>query len=565
MSFAQKIAYALIGLLVLVGSLIGLFSYQITYRQVEESAGIETVGCANITTGLFDTGDIERLVQGDTSGLAELETRLNWTVAHKPLFKESFLMSLDGTILAADENLKARGYQAGDAFHLSDKDRDMIMSMKHSVYTKVYSYDGAELLSGYGPIYKNHDPQQEIIGLMVINFDASIISDRTRDILMLPFIIGAIVFVVAVLFVYFFIHRMIRPLEKLSKQVERLAKGDLTVEPILVKSQDEVGRLTGSFAEMIFSLRNLITEVNDTSIQVASSSEQLSASAEQTGTVSEHTVDISQTLAQGAELQLQNLESGSMALHKMSERISHIAQHAVNVSGSAQQTSAASDQGALAIHSSMQQMATMEAKITDLASTIEELSGHSREVQGILDIMTEIAAETNLLALNASIEAARAGEYGSGFAVVASSVRKLAERSTSSAQQIAELVAQIVRRMELAGEEMGETVHEVKRGAVLVQQAGNSFEQIEEAAQSTAQAITDVSESVSMLAEGSDKLVASIDEIVQIANETVSSAQNLSASSQEQLASVQEVDASAALLSSLAEKLHGLIERFKVI
>ncbi|WP_059051222.1 methyl-accepting chemotaxis protein [Paenibacillus senegalimassiliensis] len=565
MSFAQKIAYALIGLLVLVGSLIGLFSYQITYRQVEESAGVETVGCANITTGLFDSGDIERLVQGDTSGLAELETRLNWTVAHKPLFKESFLMSLDGTILAADENVKARGYQAGDTFYFSDKDREMIASMKHSVYTKVYEYDGAKLLSGYGPIYKNHDPKQEIVGLMVINFDASIISDRTRDILLLPFMIGAIVFVLAVLFVYFFIHRMIRPLEKLSKQVERVAQGDLTVQPLLIKSEDEVGRLTRSFAEMISSLRELITEVNDTSMQVASSSEQLSASAEQTGTASEHSVNISQALAQGAELQLQNLESGSMALHEMSSRIGHIAQHAVNVSGSAQQASSASDQGALAIRSSMQQMATMESKIVDLSSTIEELSSHSKEVQSILDIMTEIAAETNLLALNASIEAARAGEYGSGFAVVASSVRKLAERSTASAQQIAELVALIVQRMELAGVAMDETVHEVKRGSELVQRAGDSFGQIEEAAQSTAQAITDVSESVNLLAEGSDKLVASIDEIVRFANETVSSAQNMSASSQEQLASIQEVDASANLLSSLAEKLHELIERFKVV
>ncbi|MBW4840861.1 MAG: methyl-accepting chemotaxis protein, partial [Paenibacillaceae bacterium] len=307
MSFSQKITSVLIGLLILVGSLIGLFGYQVTYRQVEKSVGIETVGCANITTGLVDPEAVARLAEGDRSGLAELEKRLNWTVEHKPLFKEVFLMSLDGTILAADQNLQSRGYKAGDAFYFSEQDRDMILQMKHSVYTKVYSFDGTKLLSGYGPIYKNHDPNQEIIGLMVINFDASIIGERTRDILLVPFIIGAGVLVAAVVFVYFFIHRMIRPLETLSNQVERVALGDLTVQAALLDSQDEIGKLTRNFAKMVDNLRQLIAEVNDTSMQVASSSQELSASAQQTGKASEQTVEITLSLAEGAERQLQNL------------------------------------------------------------------------------------------------------------------------------------------------------------------------------------------------------------------------------------------------------------------
>ncbi|MGG6314265.1 methyl-accepting chemotaxis protein [Paenibacillus macerans] len=564
MSFAQKITSVLIGLLILVGSLIGLFGYQMTYRQVEESVGIETVGCANITTGLVDPGAVELLAQGDRSKLDELETRLNWTVEHKPLFKEVFLMSLDGTILAADQNLKSRGYAAGNSFYFSPQDREMITTMKHSVYTKVYSYDGVKLLSGYGPIYKNHDPNQEMIGLMVINFDASIIGERTRDILLLPFIIGGAVFVVAVVFVYFFIHRMVRPLEKLSKQVDRVAHGDLTVQPLIVNSRDEFGKLTRNFADMILSLRQLITEVNDTSMQVASSSQELSASAQQTGKASEQTVEMTQTLTEGAELQLQNLEAGSAALRDMSGRIAQIARHAEGVSDSAQQSTSASEQGGRSIQLGVRQMATMETKIVQLSTVIEELSSHSKEVQSILDIMAEISAETHLLALNASIEAARAGEHGSGFAVVAASVRKLAERSAESAQQIAALIAHIVKQMELTGETMDETVREVKRGTELVRGAGESFAEIDASARFTAAAIGDVSESVQLLSASSDKLVRSIDEIVRFANHTAISAQNMSAASQEQLAAMQEVDASAGFLSGLSEKLHGLIERFKV-
>ncbi|WP_178023973.1 methyl-accepting chemotaxis protein [uncultured Paenibacillus sp.] len=564
MSFAQKITSVLIGLLILVGSLIGLFGYQMTYRQVEKSVGIETVGCANITTGLVEPEAVTQLAKGDRSGLAELEKRLNWTVEHKPLFKEVFLMSLDGTILAADQNLQSRGYKAGDAFYFNEQDRDMILQMKHSVYTKVYSFDGAKLLSGYGPIYKNHDPNQEIIGLMVINFDASIIGERTRDILLVPFIIGAGVLIAAVVFVYFFIHRMIRPLETLSRQVEQVALGDLTVQAGLLDSQDEIGKLTRNFAKMVDSLRQLIAEVNDTSMQVASSSQELSASAQQTGKASEQSVEITLSLAEGAERQLQNLESGSSMLRDMSERIGQISRHAEGVSASAQQVSAASVQGGRAIESGVQQMATMEAQIVHLSAIIEELGSHSKEVQSILDIMTDIAAETNLLALNASIEAARAGEYGSGFSVVASSVRKLAERSAASAQQIGELIAHIVGQVDLTGKAMDETVRETKRSAELVRSAGASFADIKESAQFTAESISDVSEGVRLLSESSLLLVQSIDEIVRFAGDTAISAQNMSASSEEQLAAMQEVDASASFLSGLSEKLHTLIERFKV-
>lgn len=565
MSFAQKITSVLIGLLLLVGSLIGIFAYQTSYREVETSVGIETVGCANITTGLVDPEAVSRLASGDRSGLAELEEQLNWTVEHKSLFKEVFLMSLDGTILAADQNLKRRGYQAGDAFYFNEQDRNMILEMKHPVYTKVYSYDGVKLLTGYGPIFKNHDPNEEIIGLMVINFDASIIGERTRDILLLPFIIGIVVLLAAVVFVYFFIHRMIRPLETLSRQVERVAEGDLTVQTNVRQGKDEIGKLTQNFAKMVSSLRELITEVNGTSMHVASSSEQLSASAQQIGKAGEHAAEITQSLADGSERQLTNLETGATMLHDMSERIGQIARHAEGVLASAQQVSDASNQGEQAIQSSVAQMSTMEAKIIHLSAIVEELGSRSKEVQSILDIMTDIAAETNLLALNASIEAARAGEYGSGFAVVASSVRKLAERSAASAQQISELITHIVGQVELTSSAMDETVRETKRGVELVSSAGASFSDIAASTEITAASIADISEAVRLLSNNSQRLVKSIDDIVKFAGQTAVSAQEMSSFSQQQLAAMEEVDASASFLSSLAERLHSMIERFKVM
>lgn len=564
MGFARKITAGIIGVLLLVSALIGFFSYQTAYRQVEESVGIETVGCANITTGLVDPGIIERLAKGDTSDLGALEERLNWTVNHKSLFKEVFILSLDGKILAADQSLKQRGYKAGDDFYFSEDDRDMIMHSKHSVYTKIYTYDGVGLLTGYGPIYKDHDPTKEIIGLMAINFDASIIHERVWDIIALPFIIGGAVFLLAIVAVYLFIHRMIRPIEQLSKQVNLVAQGNLTVQPLSISSKDEVGTLSRDFGNMTVQLRQLITEVNETSMQVASSSQELSASAEETGKASEQTVYIIQELAEGAEKQLQNLEQSSAALQEMSAFISQIVTTADHVSEEARISAEAAKDGGTSIQLGVKQMNTIEEKIVSLSSNIGQLSSHSREIQNILDIITEIAAETNLLAINAAIEAARAGEHGSGFAVVASSVRKLAERSADSAKQIASLITFIIKQMEATADTMEEATLEVKLGTELVVNAGNSFLEIQQSTKNSAEAVENVSETVRQLSVNSKVLVEAMEQLVNVANGTVDGTQTMSAASEEQLAAMQEVDASATFLSDLSERLHTLIDRFKV-
>ncbi|MNO42589.1 Methyl-accepting chemotaxis protein McpB [compost metagenome] len=564
MGFARKITLVLIGLLVLASTLIGIFTYQTAYKQVVHSVGIETVGCANITTGLVDPNIIEQLTQGEQSGLKSLEERLNWTVDHKPLFKESFILSLDGVILAADSNLKERGYAAGDSFYLEQADVDMIKEMRHAVYTSVYTFDGTQLLSGYAPIFKDHDPDQEIVGLMVINFDGSIIHDRTSEIITLPFIIGGSIFILTAVIIYFFIHRMIRPIEQLSHQVNKVAQGDLTVEPLTLSSHDEVGKLTRDFANMTASLRQLITEVNDMSLQVASSSQQLSASVDQTGQASEQTANISQELAEGAEKQLNSLEQSSVALHQMSDFIQHVEENTNQVSQAAMHSTVSAQKGVELIQLSVKQMNKMEDKMVQLSANIETLGAHSMEIQSILEIITDISAETNLLAINAAIEAARAGEYGNGFAVVASSVRKLAERSAASAQQIASIISFIVTQMGSTANTMEEASHEVRHGTQLVTNAGQSFNEIELSAKTTEEAAKKVSSAIHQLSGNSRLLVQSIEQIIDIANGTVDGAQSISAASEEHLAVMQEVDASATLLSNLSEKLHTRIEQFKI-
>ncbi|MEK4061277.1 MULTISPECIES: methyl-accepting chemotaxis protein [Paenibacillus] len=564
MKLATKLTWMMLIVLLLVGSSIGFFGYRAAYRQVDEAAGIELVGCANITTGLVDPADISALVSGDSSKVAAVEDRISWIINHKPIFKEAFILSLDGTVLAADKSFKERGYKAGDTFYFSDKDKEMITTMKHSAYSKVYTYQGTSLKTGYGPIYQDHDPTKPIIALMAINFDGPLIQTRTRDIIVQPFIIGASILVVAIIAAYLAIRRMVRPLTKLSSSVNNVAKGDLTREPLLFKSKDEIGTLARDFNEMTSSLRYLITQVNDTSMLVASSSQELSSSAQETNRAGEYSVNVTLELADGAHTQLDNLEGSYKAVQDMSRFITEIADNADSAMNNAASNALKARTGREAMDSTTSQMQVVSGSITNLSAIIDTLASHSKEIESIVSTIASIAEETNLLSLNAAIEAARAGEEGRGFAVVAGSVRKLAERSAKSAGQIGDLVSLIVNQMDKAGETMRRSTDEMQQGREMIMSAGQSFSEIEVSVSDMSSQSQQISETVRELALISDGLVTAIQNIVAVSNQTAEGAETLSASSQEQLAAMQEVESSAAFLSSLAEKLQVLVENFKI-
>ncbi|OKP78204.1 chemotaxis protein [Paenibacillus sp. P3E] len=564
MKLATKLTWMMLIVLLLVGSSIGFFGYRTAYHQVDEAAGIELVGCANITTGLIDPADIAALVGGDNSKVAAIEDRIGWIVAHKPIFKEAFILSLDGKILAADASMKKRGYKAGDSFYFAEEDKAMITTMKHSAYSKVYTYQDTSLKTGYGPIYQDHDPSKPIIALMAINFDGPLIQERTKDIIVQPFIIGASILIVAILAAYLLIRRMVSPLTKLSGSVNTIARGDLTHEPLLFKSKDEIGTLARNFNDMTLSLRELITQVNDTSMLVASSSQELSASAQETNRAGEHSVNVTIELADGANTQLKDLEGSYKSVQDMSRFISEIADNADSARDTAASNAQKARLGRQSIDSTTTQIGVMSGSIQDLSDIITTLGSHSKEIENIVGTIASIAEETNLLALNAAIEAARAGEEGRGFAIVAGSVRKLAERSARSAGQIGELVSLIISQMDDAGETMRRSTEEMQQGKELIVSAGQSFSEIETSVSDMSSQSQQISATVRELGSISGGLVEAIQNIVRISNHTAEGAETLSATSQEQLAAMEEVESSAAFLSSLAEKLQVLVEKFKI-
>jgi len=382
--------------------------------------------------------------------------------------------------------------------------------------------------------------------------------------LMLIYILLAL-FVGVSIFLFWYMRKIITmPITRLSREFLRLANGDLTIEPMESKTKDEIGMLIRSFNKMILDFRQMVTRVKNSAENVAASSEELMAGAEQTNKATEHIASTMEQLAASTENQVIGVQETSVVINGMTDGLKNIASRANSVSDSSIETNDKSLTGQLSISKVKEQMDLINENVDQLSILLKGLGLRSHEIGKIIEVITDIAAQTNLLALNAAIEAARAGEHGRGFAVVADEVRKLAEQSASSAAQIADLITFIQTETEQAVSSMDLVTEGVGQGLKVVNQAGEAFEQIKESVNGVAGQLQEIAAEVQELSQGTSKVIYSMDTVSRIVEENSAGSQSVSAAAEEQLASMEEISSSAVDLSNMAEELNQTIGEFKV-
>ncbi len=249
---------------------------------------------------------------------------------------------------------------------------------------------------------------------------------------------------------------------------------------------------------------------------------------------------------------------------EVSQSIYQIAQGSDEVAHSVTQTQPIIEAGKQDIETSIGQMRFIHNTVTELSTSVKSLDSRSQQISQIVNVITDIAEQTNLLALNAAIEAARAGEHGKGFAVVASEVKKLAEQSASSTEQIKQLIGTIQQEIQQTVSMMESGTNEVDKGIHIVENAHSSFNTVTEYVGKMTEQIQQITINIQQVATGTEQFTHTFNEVATVADTTSAEAQNMSASTEEQLASMEEIRGSSTALAEMAEELHELVQQFKL-
>ncbi len=357
---------------------------------------------------------------------------------------------------------------------------------------------------------------------------------------------------------------LLKTIQTVNGRLQEVAEGNLSGEDLHLQTKDEFATLADGVNSMQHSLQRLVTETVEATQQVSASSEQLSASAEQSTHAADQLAALAQQSAEGSDQQLNSLNDVSSAVEQMAASIHQIAQNSAEMSAYSEEAVSQTQSGTEAIERVDEQMLSISNAVSETSQSVERLGAKSVEIGNIVKLITGIAEQTNLLALNAAIEAARAGEHGKGFAVVADEVRKLAEESKQSAAQIYDMITEIQTETNSVITSMQGGAERVQEGLETTSNVTSTFAEIKEAIESVTVKVQEVSASVQEMASVSDHVVHSIETIKTVAEMSVVSSQESSAASQEQLATMEEITAASTSLAELAEGLQQSISKFRV-
>ena len=605
----------MLGLVTITAGIMSYFSVVTTEKKVLEAAKTKLKSDINLAQKIFD-----QYYPGD------------WNIKDGQLYK--------GEVLINDnfELVDLVGEETGDTATIFQGDTRVATNVmaegKRAIGTKISEEVGKVVLKEekeyigkanvvgvwnqtiYRPI---KDASGQVIGIFYVGVQNTPYDEMVLDFTTKLFMIAAVILALSILIAIWFASHINNPLQTIVGAMIRIGDGDLTVN-VDVDRNDELGQLCDSFKKMQSNMRQIVSSISDGSESVRVASQQLTATSQMVAAASNDIADGVSDLAQanveqkgkihitqeiisqvsiaieeissGAQQQSSSMTDTANAIKDMDTAIAHIAENAQAVANTAKQTVDVAQAGQQVLEKTIVSMKDIEKTVQSGADKIKLLGERTKEIDSIVQVISDIAEQTNLLALNAAIEAARAGEHGKGFAVVADEVRKLAERSNQSTRQISQLVEGIQKETLEAVTSMNDGTDKVVEGVKLVENTGTELKKIISTVNSTNEQIQSISAGVEQLVANSQDVMVSVEKVAEIiqnntaateemaassseinsavnviekqANISASKAETVSAATEELNATTQEIAAATQSLTGMSQSLHAVVERFKL-
>ena len=365
----------------------------------------------------------------------------------------------------------------------------------------------------------------------------------------------------------FFSNKLATPIVHVTNRLATLAQGDFRHNAALeakISSTDEIGRMSQALDTLQHNVRQMMKQAIEAAEKITTAVAQLNESADQSATVSSQVAFSMSKVAdscneQFAEMDRTKAQIGTLEQH-MSAFAGNLSQTVDAVAG----TNRAAAEGATRVNEAVLQMQRIAESVSRSAEVITVLGKESDKIGTIVDAIAAIAEQTNLLALNAAIEAARAGENGRGFAVVAEEVRKLAEQSSTSADEITALITSIQEKAQNAVEVMQEGASQAQGGTEAVDAAGRTFKEIASMVEHVASESSAMGSRVHELEQSTHSIRDSAESMNKMSRSVAAESQTVSAATQEQTAAVQQIAAASRSLNEMSQAMHAAISKFKV-
>ncbi|WP_050182427.1 methyl-accepting chemotaxis protein [Domibacillus robiginosus] len=357
---------------------------------------------------------------------------------------------------------------------------------------------------------------------------------------------------------------IIKNLKNIVNLATQVSEGNLNVDILDYRGNDEIGQLVTAVNKMSSNLKDMVNEMVYISDSVSSQSEELSQSSREVQQGSEQVASTVQELAAGAEQQASSVSSISEVVTSQNEDIKSARTSGEQIEQMSAGVLHLTDDGVALMENSMNQMNMIDSIVKESVEKVNGLAERSLDISKLVDVIQNVANQTNLLALNVAIEAARAGEHGKGFAVVAEEVRNLAEQVSASVGEITQIVGNIQLESRTVISILDEGYDQVRNGIDQINLSGAKFNEINEAVKTMGDEISATSTVLQKVSNNSVTVSQSVENIASISEEAATGLEQTSASVQQSNSSMEEVSASADLLAQHAETLNDLVRKFKL-